>query len=59
MAAAIEERRPDVYIELVGEEDAPGTFDVVADGQPLWSKHDTGGFPEHEVILTMLPPPKT
>lgn len=59
MAAAIEQQRPDVYIELVGEEDAPGTFDVLADGMMLWSKHETGEMPEHDAVLKMLPSPKS
>lgn len=58
MAAAIETARPDAAIELHGEEDEPGMFDVVADGQSLWSKHETGTFPEHDEIVKKLPPPK-
>ena len=55
MAAEIEEHRPDAYIELVGEEDRLGMFDVVADGRHLWSKYQQGGFPEPAAIISMLP----
>jgi len=58
LAAEIESKRPDAAIELHGEEDKPGTFDVVADGTSLWSKHETGHFPEHAKILELMPPPK-
>ena len=31
-----------------------GQFDVVRDGVLVYSKHETGRFPEHEEILTAL-----
>jgi len=31
-----------------------GIFDVVADGKLIYSKHDTGRFPEHAEILDPL-----
>jgi predicted Rdx family selenoprotein len=31
-----------------------GQFDVVADGQLLFSKHDAGRFPEHAEIVSSL-----
>jgi selenoprotein W-related protein len=33
---------------------ANGVFDVVADGKVLFSRHETGRFPEHEEILAAL-----
>lgn len=32
-----------------------GVFDVVLDGQLLFSKHKTGRFPEPAEILALLP----
>jgi selT/selW/selH-like putative selenoprotein len=32
-----------------------GIFDVVVDGQKIYSKHETGRFPEHDEILSQLP----
>jgi selenoprotein W-related protein len=31
-----------------------GVFDVVADGQMIFSKHQTGRFPEEEEVLEAL-----
>jgi selT/selW/selH-like putative selenoprotein len=31
-----------------------GQFDVIADGQLLWSKHERGRFPEDDEILSRL-----
>lgn len=31
-----------------------GIFDVKVDGQLIYSKHDTGRFPEHEEILQAI-----
>jgi len=31
-----------------------GIFDVVADGKLIYSKHDTGRFPEHAEVLDPL-----
>ncbi len=55
MAAKIREARPNAKVELHGEEDKPGTFDVVANSKELWSKHETGKFPEPEEIIAKLP----
>jgi selT/selW/selH-like putative selenoprotein len=33
----------------------PGQFDVLVDGQVLFSKHKEGRFPEEEEILRSLP----
>jgi len=33
---------------------AGGVFDVVADGELVFSKHETGRFPEHEEVLGAL-----
>ncbi len=32
-----------------------GVFDVVVDGDLIWSKHETGRFPELDEILSRLP----
>jgi selT/selW/selH-like putative selenoprotein len=31
-----------------------GQFDVVRDGELVFSKHETGRFPEHDEILAVL-----
>ena len=31
-----------------------GQFDVVADGSLVFSKHQTGRFPEHDEVLAVL-----
>lgn len=31
-----------------------GVFDVVADGQLVYSKHETGRFPEDDEVLSQL-----
>jgi selenoprotein W-related protein len=31
-----------------------GVFDVVVDGKLIYSKHETGRFPEHEEVLSHL-----
>jgi selT/selW/selH-like putative selenoprotein len=31
-----------------------GQFDVVRDGELVYSKHETGRFPEHDEILAAL-----
>jgi selT/selW/selH-like putative selenoprotein len=33
---------------------AKGQFDVLRDGELVFSKHETGRFPEHEEILSAL-----
>jgi selenoprotein W-related protein len=33
---------------------AGGIFDVVVDGRKIWSKHDSGRFPENSEILSQL-----
>ncbi len=32
-----------------------GQFDVVVDGQLIFSKHKEGRFPDHEEVLRALP----
>ena len=32
-----------------------GIFDVVVDGDLIYSKHETGRFPEHDEILAKIP----
>jgi selenoprotein W-related protein len=34
-----------------------GIFDVVADGKKVFSKHETGRFPEPDEIVAMLREP--
>ena len=41
-----------VSAELVEGDD--GIFDVVADGECVYSKHETGRFPEHDEVLAAL-----
>lgn len=36
-----------------------GIFDVKVDGQLIYSKHETGRFPEHKEILSQLPKAKS
>lgn len=31
-----------------------GIFDVVVDGERIYSKHDTGSFPEEDAIVQLL-----
>jgi len=31
-----------------------GIFDVVADGSMVFSKHDTGRFPDHDEVIDAL-----
>jgi selenoprotein W-related protein len=33
---------------------AGGTFDVVLDGQPIWSRHDQGRFPEMKELKQLV-----
>jgi selenoprotein W-related protein len=47
----------DVDAELIGG--AGGIFDVKVNGQLIFSKHETGRFPEHEEILRLLKPAKS
>jgi len=43
-------------VELQGEDDKLGMFNVVADGRELWDKHKTGEFPDPATIVAGLPP---
>lgn len=51
MAAAIQDEFG-VQPELI--EGGGGIFDVKADGKLVFSKHDTGRFPEHDEVLDAL-----
>lgn len=51
MAAAIEQKFG-VACELI--EGAGGVFDVSVDGKLIYSKHQTGRFPEHGEIFSQL-----
>lgn len=46
------ERETGTQSELVGGDN--GIFDVEIDGRRVFSKHETGRFPEHEEILAEL-----
>lgn len=35
-------------------EGAGGIFDVHVDGTEVWSKHDTGRFPEHDEVIAKI-----
>lgn len=35
-------------------EGSGGVFDVVVDGDLIYSRHDTGRFPEHDEIIDTL-----
>lgn len=50
MAALQEE----LGIEAELHEGAGGVYDVIADGEPIFSKHETGRFPEDQEILDAL-----
>ena len=41
---------------MVLVEGGSGVFEVVADGQTLFSKREQGRFPEHEEVLEQLHP---
>jgi len=45
-------KRLDVEVELIGGD--AGVFDVRADGDLVFSKHEAGRFPETEEVLTAL-----
>ncbi len=51
MAAAIQ-REVGVEPELL--EGGGGVFTVIADGQTLFSKSETGRFPEHDEVLSQI-----
>jgi selenoprotein W-related protein len=51
LAAAIKARH-DAVCELI--EGSGGVFDVKVDGKLIYSKHQTGRFPEDEEILSQL-----
>ena len=51
MADAIKER---FGIDAQMIEGAGGIFDVKADGEVVFSKHDEGRFPEHDEVLEAL-----
>ena len=51
MAAALAEELSITAELIVGEK---GIFDVVADGALVYSKHETGRFPENDEIVQAL-----
>ena len=55
MAAEIRKARPATEVELLGESDRLGMFDVKAGEAQLWSKYETGSFPEPDQIVSQLP----
>ncbi len=54
MAAAIKKDH-NAQVELI--KSGGGIFDVKADGKLIYSKHQTGRFPEHNEVLDQLPSP--
>lgn len=52
MAAQIK-KRTGVEPELIKGDN--GIFDVKLDGKIVYSKHETGRFPEHHEVLKKLP----
>ena len=46
------ERQTGAQSELVRGDN--GIFDVEVDGRRIYSKHETGRFPEHEEVLAQL-----
>jgi len=42
----------DVECELI--EGGGGIFDVKVDGQRVYSKHETGEFPEHDALVNKI-----
>lgn len=42
----------EIEVELI--EGSRGIFDVKKDGKLIYSKHETGRFPEHDEICGML-----
>ena len=51
MAAAVNETFG-IESELI--EGTNGVFDVVADGTMVFSKHETGRFPNHDEVIAAL-----
>lgn len=51
MAAAIRDEY-NVKAELIPS--GGGIFDVTVDGKRVWSKHETGRFPEHHEVLERI-----
>ena len=51
LAAAIKSKHG-VEIQMI--EGGGGIFDVKADGKLVYSKHETGRFPEHSEVLSQL-----
>ena len=52
MKAALENAFPGIQVELI--ESSGGVFDVMQDGKVIYSKKQTGRFPEHEEIINLL-----
>jgi selenoprotein W-related protein len=50
--AADIERQTGESVELI--EGSGGVFDVVVDGRLIYSKKQTGRFPEHDEVLSQL-----
>ncbi|MAE95276.1 MAG: hypothetical protein CL910_11500 [Deltaproteobacteria bacterium] len=53
LAAALQET---LGIDAILHEGDGGIYDVVADGELVYSKHDTGCFPEDQEIVDLLKP---
>lgn len=44
--------KPRVSCELI--QGSGGIFDVVVDGERLYSKHDTGRFPQYREVIGLI-----
>ncbi len=52
LKAELEKQFPDIKVELI--ESGGGVFEVVKDGELIFSKKQLGRFPEHEEIFEKL-----
>jgi len=52
LEAAIKQEFPDAEVELISS--GGGVFEVCKDGELIFSKKETGRFPEHEEVLSKL-----
>lgn len=52
MAADVEQK---TGVRPLLKKGGKGVFDVTVDGKLIYSKHQTGRFPEHREVLEQLP----
>jgi predicted Rdx family selenoprotein len=53
-AASLAAELNDAGHEAIAEEGAKGQYDVLADGELVFSKHQQGRFPEHSEVIAAL-----